>query len=73
MTMISASHSAHRTGSLSRLSVLATIARLYGTWRQRQSLKALDETALRDIGVTRAQADAEANRPVWDAPDNWRR
>ncbi len=73
MTMISTSHGAHRTGHLSRFSVLATIARLHGTWRQRQSLKALDETALRDIGVTRAQADAEANRPVWDAPDNWRR
>lgn len=39
--------------------------------RQRRRLAGLDDRALEDIGVTRAQANAEANRPFWDAPDTW--
>ena len=31
----------------------------------RRQLDMLDERALRDIGITRAQADAEAARPFW--------
>jgi uncharacterized protein YjiS (DUF1127 family) len=27
---------------------------------------------LQDIGITRAEARAEARRPVWDAPAHWR-
>lgn len=42
------------------------------TWRSRQQLKRLDDRALSDIGVTRAEAQAEANRPVWDVPATWR-
>ena len=71
MTMITATRPAPCTPTLSRFSVLATFANLYSVWRQRQVLKSLDSAALRDIGVTRAQADAEAERPVWDAPANW--
>ena len=40
--------------------------------RQQQALGRLDDHMLRDIGVTRLQAEAEANRPVWDAPAHWR-
>jgi uncharacterized protein YjiS (DUF1127 family) len=40
---------------------------------QRRRLGQLDEAALRDIGVTPAQAQAEAERPVWDVPAHWRR
>jgi len=40
--------------------------------RQRLALKSLDDAALADIGVTRAEAEAEARRPVWDAPETWR-
>jgi len=72
MTMISVNSTAPCTPTLSRFSVLATITRLHGIRRQRQTLKALDSAMLRDIGVSRAQADAEANRPIWDAPANWR-
>ncbi len=42
-------------------------------WRQRRALRHLDDHVLRDIGLTRAQAEAEARRRPWDAPDNWRR
>jgi uncharacterized protein YjiS (DUF1127 family) len=37
-------------------------------WRRRQSrtlLSQLDERMLRDIGVTRADAQLEANKPFW--------
>jgi len=46
---------------------LATIA-----YSQRQHLASLDDHALADIGLTRAQAHHEANRPVWDVPKGWR-
>ncbi len=42
-------------------------------WRQRQTLRQLDDRALEDIGVTRAQADKEAKRKLWDVPSTWRR
>ena len=36
------------------------------TARQRRVLARLDARALRDIGITRADAQAEAQRPFWD-------
>ena len=40
-------------------------------WRQRaqgrQQLRAFDDYLLRDIGVTRLQAEAEASKPFWRA------
>lgn len=54
-------------------SVLASLQHFHAVWCQRQALKSLDADALDDIGVTRAQAEAEAKRPVWDAPQAWRR
>ncbi len=33
--------------------------------RQRRALVQLDDNALKDIGVTRRQADAEAAKPFW--------
>ncbi|MGK7652477.1 DUF1127 domain-containing protein [Roseovarius sp. MMSF_3350] len=35
-------------------------------YRQRRALARLDDHALDDIGLTRAEADAEARRPIWD-------
>ena len=40
--------------------------------RSRRSLALLDDHLLRDIGLTRAQAMAEAERPSWDAPRHWK-
>lgn len=40
--------------------------------RQRKALTRLDDTALRDMGLTRSDVHAEAKRPVWDVPANWR-
>ncbi len=40
--------------------------------RSRRSLTRLDDRLLQDIGLTRAEAEAEAARPLWDAPAHWR-
>ena len=40
--------------------------------RSRRSLSRLDDHLLRDIGLTRSQALAEAERGIWDAPSHWR-
>lgn len=48
---------------------LLAAMRLY---RQRRDLSRLSETRLRDIGLDHAEARAEARRPVWDVPSNWR-
>ncbi|WP_335743502.1 DUF1127 domain-containing protein [Roseovarius nanhaiticus] len=47
---------------------LSSLAALY---RSRRALAALDGAALADIGLTRAEADAEARRPLWDLPHAW--
>ncbi|NUB46055.1 DUF1127 domain-containing protein [Fertoebacter nigrum] len=57
-------------GTLARIAAtlqLGLIAR-----RQRAHLGRLDDHALADIGLTRADALAEAARPVWDVPASWR-
>jgi uncharacterized protein YjiS (DUF1127 family) len=48
---------------------LAAAARLA---RSRKGLARLDAHLLRDIGLTSAEAQAEADRPVWDAPSHWK-
>jgi uncharacterized protein YjiS (DUF1127 family) len=40
--------------------------------RQRKQLAGLTTSALRDIGVSSAQARAEAARAPWDVPKNWK-
>ncbi len=40
--------------------------------RSRRGLIHLDDHLLQDIGLTRSQALAEAERPVWDAPSHWK-
>ena len=40
-------------------------------YRQRRALARLDDRALQDIGVTRAQAEKEAKTGFWDVPDHW--
>lgn len=53
------------------ISFLRIVRNLGAIQRQRKNLGKLDQAALDDIGVTRAQADAEASKPVWDVPANW--
>jgi uncharacterized protein YjiS (DUF1127 family) len=40
--------------------------------RSRHRLAHLDDHLLRDIGLDRAEALAEAAKPLWDAPSHWK-
>lgn len=55
------------------LSLFSRLRLLWAVQRQRDHLGALDDRALEDIGLTRSQAEAEARRGFWSAPDHWLR
>lgn len=48
--------------------VLARIEAAFRTHRERRLLMALDDRALHDIGLSRADAEGEWSRPFWDLP-----
>ena len=52
---------------------LSRLFNLLAVRRSRQSLAALDDHMLRDIGISREQAQAEADRAAWDVAPCWRR
>jgi uncharacterized protein YjiS (DUF1127 family) len=47
---------------------LSHLARALDVWRQRRALERLDDAALRDIGLTRADVTEESRRPLWSLP-----
>nr|WP_245398735.1 DUF1127 domain-containing protein [Oceaniglobus trochenteri] len=55
-----------RPGLMTRL---ATMLALHG---QRRQLRQMDDAQLRDLGLTRAEAERESRRPAWDVPAKWR-
>ncbi len=50
-----------------------TLRRLGELARQRRALAEMDAHRLRDIGLSAEEARREAARPLWDAPEHWRR
>jgi len=68
-TLTNAAHS-HRT---QKFSLLGLIRRMDATYRHRQTLRKLDNAALKDIGLSREQARIEASRRLWDVPSFWLR
>lgn len=52
-----------------RLSLRHAIA----LWRSRRALAALDAAQLDDVGISAQDAQAEARKPLWDAPASWKR
>ncbi len=50
-----------------RFSILRALALI----QQRQALRSMPDDRLSDLGLSRAQAEREASRPVWDAPEHW--
>jgi len=56
----------------SKASALTMLRAIFALYSQRKALAKLDASDLRDLGLTRAQALEEANRPIWDVPSNWR-
>jgi len=55
-----------------RPSFLAMAARWFELRRSRSALGRLNAAQLRDIGLDAEAAQAEAQRPFWDAPAGWR-
>ena len=51
---------------------LSSLGKTAGVLRQRRALARLDDAALTDMGLTRADVEQEIKRPVWDVPANWR-
>lgn len=49
-----------------RASRRASLSDALAVYRQRRALARLDDRALDDIGLTRAEAEAESRRPIWD-------
>ncbi|MEZ5777946.1 MAG: DUF1127 domain-containing protein [Paracoccaceae bacterium] len=56
-----------------RLSLLARLGQMRNVRRQRLDLRDMSDRQLRDIGLTRDEAEAEAERPLWDLPTIWLR
>jgi uncharacterized protein YjiS (DUF1127 family) len=56
-----------------RAGIVARIVGAHALWKSRRRLAALDEAALRDLGLTRTEALEEAERPVWNVPAHWLR
>jgi len=60
----------HHVGSKG---LFARLSLAHAAWRQRRALARLDNAALNDIGISRAEAQNESARPVWDVPSHWLR
>jgi uncharacterized protein YjiS (DUF1127 family) len=45
--------------------VLSGLLALQRQWREREQLAELSDAALKDLGLSRADIDAELRRPVW--------
>lgn len=67
MTTYTNTHACNAPAARRRSSPFA----LFALYRQRRALAALDAHRLHDLGLTRQEADAEAHRPIWDAPTTW--
>jgi len=75
--MTSTTQSAWQTSQPPTTSHLGSILQFFGRWaqayrvyRERRALLALSDHALKDIGLSRADAYREASRPIWDLPEN---
>lgn len=44
---------------------IAQLRQWYAVYRQRRDLLRLDDAMLKDIGISRAEALAEGNKPFW--------
>lgn len=52
-------------------SVIDRLVALQAIRTERRKLAEMDSDGLRDIGISRRQANMESRRPAWDAPARW--
>jgi uncharacterized protein YjiS (DUF1127 family) len=55
-----------RNPKRNRLSLLHRLALMADVWRTRHVLADMDPRLLKDIGISRGEAQTEVNRAVWD-------
>ena len=72
MAFLSTPHITARPIRRPRRGIVATALAWAALARQRRRLAQLDDAALDDMGITRADAQHEAARLPWDAPARWR-
>ena len=70
---MSSSVSCHSPIRPRRASLLSLVFNAIAVKRQRRELLELPDHRLADLGLTRAQAEAEGRRALWDAPQHWTR
>ncbi|MCP5075317.1 MAG: DUF1127 domain-containing protein [Rhodobacteraceae bacterium] len=63
----------HHENPLRGFMQIPGLGRMISLYAERRALAKLNETALKDIGLTRREAKLEAERAPWDAPAHWRR
>ncbi len=66
-------HTLTRLARLRSRWTLPSLAAMRQARRNRDALRNLSPHLLDDIGVTAAEAEAEAARPLWDVPGHWQR
>lgn len=47
----------------------ANLVTMLGVWKQRRALARLDDTRLKDLGISAQQAERESARWFWDLPE----
>jgi uncharacterized protein YjiS (DUF1127 family) len=58
-------HRLERTARWEKGGVLGLLGAWIERWRQRRALAALDDHLLRDLGITREEAERESAKPFW--------
>jgi uncharacterized protein YjiS (DUF1127 family) len=71
-TMIVMQQSERSTRTSTPIRFLCAINHLMLVARSRRALLRLDDHCLRDIGLTRHEAESESARALWDPPLHWR-
>ncbi|MEO1238516.1 MAG: DUF1127 domain-containing protein [Pseudomonadota bacterium] len=55
-----------------RTGIIAKISSLLALFSERRRLADMPDHMLKDLGITRQEAEAEARRSIWDSPSHWR-
>jgi uncharacterized protein YjiS (DUF1127 family) len=56
-----------------RIAILETLRQVFALRQQRLALRELEDYRLCDLGLTRDEVSAEADKPLWDVPAHWLR
>jgi uncharacterized protein YjiS (DUF1127 family) len=70
--MLTKAHSRRPSWAETPRRLFAWLGRRAMLSRSRKAMARLDDHLLRDIGLTRAEAEAQARRPPWDPPLHWK-